>query len=152
MMFFPIPLLIALMTYMKRKKMYIAAAGIAIAALLRYIGVMAGVIASVNSGNEEMVMLMVLCLSLAVFCIATKISWKFNHDAMYSMKDEQEIQKIIIIIYALSVCGKCLTSGTNAFIIKGTCNVCFFRARSRLFRRAFAPNPTADEPRAPKNT
>ncbi len=96
MMFFPIPLLVALMTYMKRKKMYIAAAGIAIAALLRYIGVMAGVIASVNSGNEEMVMLMVLCLSLAVFCIATKISWKFNHDAMYSMRDEQEIQKIIM--------------------------------------------------------
>lgn len=96
MMFFPIPLLVALMTYMKRKKMYIAAAGIAIAALFRYIGVMAGVIASVNSGNEEMVMLMVLCLSLAVFCIATKISWKFNHDAMYSMRDEQEIQKIIM--------------------------------------------------------
>ena len=45
MMFFPIPLLVALMTYMKRKKMYIAAAGIAIAALLRYIGIMAGVIA-----------------------------------------------------------------------------------------------------------
>lgn len=96
MMFFPIPLLIALMTYMKRKKMYIAAAGIAIAALFRYIGVMAGVIASDSSGNAETVMFMVLCLSLAVFCIATKISWKFNHDAMYSMRDEQEIQKIIM--------------------------------------------------------
>ena len=96
MMFFPIPLLIALMTYMKRKKMYIAAAGIAIAALFRYIGVMAGVIASDSSRNAETVMFMVLCLSLAVFCIATKISWKFNHDAMYSMRDEQEIQKIIM--------------------------------------------------------
>ena len=96
MMFFPIPLLVALMTYMKRKKMYIAAAGIAISALFRYIGIMAGVIASDSSGNEETVMLMVLCLSLAVFCIATKISWKFNHDAMYSMRDEQEIQKIIM--------------------------------------------------------
>ena len=59
-------------------------------------GVMAGVIASDSSGNAETVMFMVLCLSLAVFCIATKISWKFNHDAMYSMRDEQEIQKIIM--------------------------------------------------------
>ena len=37
MMFFPIPLLIALMTYMKRKRCILQARGIAIAALFRYI-------------------------------------------------------------------------------------------------------------------
>ena len=43
------------------------------------------------------------------------------------------------IIYALFARGKCLTSGRNAFIIKGTCNVCFYQARPRLFRRASRP-------------
>lgn len=96
MLFFPIPILIALMTYMKCKKMYLASIGVGAAALFRYILVMTKITESDNSGNQETVILLVLFVSLVVFCIATKISWKFNHDAMYSMRDEQEIQKIIM--------------------------------------------------------
>ena len=55
-----------------------------------------GVVYSYDSVGHEGVVLGVNLVTILAVAIANRISWRFNHDAMYSMKDEQEIQKIIM--------------------------------------------------------
>lgn len=92
----PLPLLTALMAYNDRKTMRFACISFAVAEIIRFVMLGGGLLTSANTLNHEMAVLSVLLVGLVVVYQATKISWRFNHDAMYSMKDEHEIQRMIM--------------------------------------------------------
>ena len=91
-----IPVLIAIMPYMDIKLMDISCIALAVFNIARYLLVFTGVVYSYDNVRHEGVVLGVNLVTILAVAIANRISWRFNHDAMYSMKDEQEIQKIKI--------------------------------------------------------
>ena len=91
-----IPILIAIMPYMDIKLMDLSCIALAVSNIVRYLLIFTGVVYSYDSVGHEGVVLGVNLVTILAVAIANRISWRFNHDAMYSMKDEQEIQKIIM--------------------------------------------------------
>ena len=91
-----IPMLIAIMPYMDIKLMDFSCIALAISNIVRYLLFFTGIVYSSDNAGHEGVVLGVNLIELLAVAIANRISWRFNHDAMYSMRDEQEIQKIIM--------------------------------------------------------
>ena len=96
MMAAAMPLLVALMMYTDRKKMNISVIIFAVMDVVRFVLILAGVVHSDNSINQEAMLLLVLLILYVVIQQANRSNWRFNHDAMYSMRDEQEIQRLIM--------------------------------------------------------
>ena len=91
-----IPLLIAIMPYMDIKLMDLSCIALAVSNIARYLLVFTGVVYSSDDVGHEGVVLGVNLIAILAVAIGNRISWRFNHDAMYSMRDEQEIQRIIM--------------------------------------------------------
>lgn len=91
-----IPLLIAIMPYMDIKLMDLSCIALAVSNIARYLLVFTGVVYSSDDVGHEGVVLGVNLIAILAVVIGNRISWRFNYDAMYSMRDEQEIQRIIM--------------------------------------------------------
>ncbi len=91
-----IPLLIAMMPYMDKKLMNRSCLGFGAANVIRFLLIISGLLSSDDTNNHEAVVMSIIVVALFAIALANRISWRFNHDAMYSMQDEQEIQKLIM--------------------------------------------------------
>ena len=91
-----IPLLIAMMPYMDKKLMNRSCLAFGATNVVRFILIAVGLVSSGDSINHEAVVMSIVVVAMVVIALANRISWRFNHDAMYSMQDEQEIQKLIM--------------------------------------------------------
>ena len=94
--FLALPVFVATLMYNNRRQMNIVSiiCGIVCTARIAMIGM--EVLPSSNSMNEEVIVYLTMIASLISITQATRISWRFNHDAMHSMVDEQQIQGIIM--------------------------------------------------------
>ena len=94
--FLALPVFVATLMYNNRRQMNIVSiiCGIECTARIAMIGM--EVLPSSNSMNEEVIVYLTMIASLISITQATRISWRFNHDAMHSMVDEQQIQGIIM--------------------------------------------------------
>lgn len=96
MCFVALPLFVATIAYVNRKQMMLVAASCALVNVVRFICIITGVISTTNSMSQEMLVLATMLVSMISLTQSTRVTWRFNHDAMYSMMDEQEIQRIIM--------------------------------------------------------
>ena len=91
-----IPILIAMMPYMDKKLMNRSCLAFGATNVIRFILIALGLVSSGDSISHEGLVMSIVVITVFVISLANKISWRFNHDAMYSMHDEQEIQKLIM--------------------------------------------------------
>lgn len=91
-----IPILITMMPYMDKKLMNRSCLAFGATNVVRFILIVLGLVSSADSISHEGVVMSIVVVTILVISLANKISWRFNHDAMYSMQDEQEIQKLIM--------------------------------------------------------
>ncbi len=96
MIFAAFPIFVATIMYNNCRQMDLDCITCAVVNTVRMILIFAGVHESSNSIHQEGITYIILIVSLFVLSMATKISWRFNHDAMHSMEDEKEIQGIIM--------------------------------------------------------
>ena len=82
--------------YNNCKQMDLSCITCGIVATVRTILVAAGIQNTSNGLPEEILAYGILMVALFSLTRATRISWRFNHDAMHSMEDEKEIQGIIM--------------------------------------------------------
>ncbi len=95
-LFLAMPLFMATLMYNNCKQMDLSCIVCAIVATVRTILVAAGIQNTSNGLPEEILAYGILMIALFSLTRATRISWRFNHDAMHSMEDEKEIQGIIM--------------------------------------------------------
>ena len=95
-LFLAMPLFLATLMYNNCKQMDLSCITCGIVATVRTILVAAGIQNTSNGLPEEILVYGILMVALFSLTRATRISWRFNHDAMHSMEDEKEIQGIIM--------------------------------------------------------
>ena len=95
-LFLAMPLFLATLMYNNCKQMDLSCITCGIVATVRMILVAAGIQNTSNGLPEEILVYGILMVALFSLTRATRISWRFNHDAMHSMEDEKEIQGIIM--------------------------------------------------------
>ena len=95
-LFLAMPLFMATLMYNNCKQMDLSCITCGIVATVRTILVAAGIQNTSNGLPEEILVYGILMVALFSLTRATRISWRFNHDAMHSMEDEKEIQGIIM--------------------------------------------------------
>ena len=95
-LFLAMPLFLATLMYNNCKQMDLSCITCGIVATVRTILVAAGIQNTSNGMPEEILVYGILMVALFSLTRATRISWRFNHDAMHSMEDEKEIQGIIM--------------------------------------------------------
>ena len=95
-LFLAMPLFMATLMYNNCKQMDLSCITCGIVATVRTILVAAGIQNTSNGLPEEILAYGILMVALFSLTRATRISWRFNHDAMHSMEDEKEIQGIIM--------------------------------------------------------
>ena len=91
-----IPLLVGTMPFMNKKQMNWSCIAVGAANIIRFLLIIVGAVYTSDSIGHESVSVCTIVITMVVISFANRISWRFNHDAMYSMQDEQEIQKIIM--------------------------------------------------------
>ena len=94
--FLVLPIFIATLMYNNRRQMNLVSIICGIVCTVRLFMVGVGFVITSNSMNQEVIVYLTMLTALISITQATRISWRFNHDAMHSMEDEQQIQGIIM--------------------------------------------------------
>ena len=96
MNFAPIPFLVLAMMYSDKKMEKILCLTFGAIVTARYVALLMGVITTADTMNEEMAVLVLELVTLFAIQQSTRILWKFNDDSLGAIKDEEEIQKLMM--------------------------------------------------------
>lgn len=96
MNFAPIIFLIVAMMYSDKKIMRISCYTFGTIVVVRYIALVAGVISTADTMNEELAVMLLEILALYALNQSTRILWRFNDDSLGAIKDEEEVQNLIM--------------------------------------------------------
>lgn len=96
MNFAPIPFLVVAMMYSNKKLQKILCVIFGVIVAARYAALLAGIITTANTMNEELAVLVLELIALFAVWQSTRILWKFNDDSVGAIRDEEEIQKLIM--------------------------------------------------------
>ncbi len=96
MNFAAIPFLVVAMMYSNKKMEKKLSIIFGTIVVLRYVALLAGIITTANTMNEELAVMILELIALFAVQQSTRILWRFNDDSVGAIKDEEEIQKLIM--------------------------------------------------------
>lgn len=97
MNFASIPFLVVAMMYNNKKLEKVLCYIFGAIVVVRYGALFAGVITTANTMNEELAVMILELIALFAVQQSTRILWRFNDDSVGAIKDEEEIQKLIML-------------------------------------------------------
>ena len=96
MNFAAVSFLVVAMIYSNQKVEKILCIIVGAIVVLRYIALVIGIISSADTLNEELAVMVLIVISLVAIAQITKFLRRFNDDSLGAIKDEEEIQKLIM--------------------------------------------------------
>lgn len=96
MNFAPVVFLVLAMMYSNKEVEKLLCVVFGLIVVVRYIALMVGVITTADTMNEELAVLLLELLALFVIWQSTRILWVFNRDSLGAIRDEDEIQKLMM--------------------------------------------------------